>query len=136
VRLRWERTSRVPRFPAWALVLVSAWLLLVAAGVLLEQRGAGALETCVLHRLTGHPCPTCGSTRVVLGLARGAWLDALRLNPLVALGLILGGTWLGARLVSGRSLTLNATARERQVLLALGLVALLANWAWVLSSQA
>jgi hypothetical protein len=73
---------------------------------------------------------------VVLGLARGAWLDALRLNPLVALGLILGGTWLGARLVSGRSLTLNATARERQVLLALGLVALLANWAWVLSSQA
>lgn len=136
MRLRWERTSRVPRPPAWALGLVGGWLLLVAAGVLLEQRGAGTLETCALHRLTGHPCPTCGSTRVALGLARGAWLDALRLNPLVTLGLLLGGTWLGARLVSGRSLTLDVTARERHVLLALGLAALLANWAWVLRTQA
>jgi hypothetical protein len=38
---------------------------------------------CPLHAITGWPCPTCGATRAVLALARGEFVAALRMNPLV-----------------------------------------------------
>jgi len=126
----------VPRPPVWAAILVGCWLLLVLAGVLLERQGAPELETCLLHRLTGHPCPTCGSTRVVLGLVHGAWLEALRFNPLVTVGLLSGSIWLGIRLVLSRTPGLELSSGERLGLLLAGLSALLLNWAWVLRVQA
>lgn len=136
MNIRWERATRVPRPPVWALILAGGWLLLVSLGVLLEQHGAATLETCLLHRLTGRPCPTCGSTRVVLGFARGAWREALGMNPLVAIGLALGAIWLGLRLATGRSLHWDLSEAERRVALAFGLALLAANWAWVLRTQA
>ncbi len=135
MRLRWERVSRLPRPPVWSLVLMGLWVLLVLAGVLLERRGGPALETCLLHRLSGQPCPTCGSTRVVLALGRGAWLAALRCNPMVALALPLGALWLGLRLCLGRALEVDLSRRERSIGLVLGLMALAANWVWVLRTQ-
>jgi hypothetical protein len=118
------------------MVLIGLWLLLVLAGVLLEQRGGPAMETCLLHRLSGQPCPTCGSTRVVLALGQGDWLAALRCNLMVALGLPLGALWLGLRLSLGKALRVDLSPRERSTVLILGLVALLANWVWVLQTQA
>jgi len=109
---------------------------LVLIGVLLERQGGPVLETCLLHRLSGHPCPTCGSTRVVLGLGQGAWGEAFRFNPLVSLGLLLGAPVLGLRLATGRALRVELSAREQKVALGIGLAALLANWAWVLRTQA
>jgi hypothetical protein len=126
----------VPRPSAWAAILVGVWLVLVLGGVLLEQRGGPALETCLFQRMTGHSCPTCGSTRVVLGFLGGAWTAAFWANPLVAVGLVLGGLWLGIRLVSGRSLRLDLSPREQRVALILGLGALLTNWIWLLRHQA
>lgn len=125
----------MPRPPAWAAALVGAWALLVLGGVLLEWRGAPALDTCLFHRLTGHPCPTCGSTRVVLGLGQGAWLQALRLNPFVTVGLGVGTVWLLVRLITGRTPRLGLSLRERGAMLALGVTLLLANWIWVLQTQ-
>ena len=136
MKVRWERAPRVPRPPAWAVGLVAGWLLLVLGGVLLERQGAPELETCLFHRLTAHPCPTCGSTRVVLAVTRGAWRAALGANPLVAAGLALGGLLLSVRLATGWTPRLEATARERSLLLAAGLAVLLANWAWVWRTQA
>lgn len=43
---------------------------------------------CLLKAWTGIPCPTCGSTRAVLAIARFEWLDAIRVNPLAAFGVI------------------------------------------------
>jgi len=136
MRLHLERAPRVPRLPFWPAMAFGSWLLLVLLGVLMERQGGPALETCLLHRLSGHPCPTCGSTRVVLGLGRGAWLEAFRFNPLVALGLLLGTTGLVLRLATGRTLRTELTARDQKVALVTGLMALLANWAWVLRTQA
>lgn len=135
MRIHWERVSRVPRPPVWAVVLVGFWLLLVLAGVLAEQRGGPALETCLFHRLSGQPCPTCGSTRVVLAIGQGAWLAALRCNPMVALALPLGALWLGLRLSLGQALRVELSRRERSALLILALLALAANWVWVLRTQ-
>jgi hypothetical protein len=135
VKLHLERATRVPRLPLWAAVALGTWLLLVLLGVLLEQRGGPVLETCLLHRLTGHPCPTCGSTRVVQGLGQGAWRAAFQFNPLVALGLLLGAAGLALRLVTGRMLRVELSSLEQKVALATGLLALLGNWAWVLRTQ-
>ncbi|WP_243384462.1 DUF2752 domain-containing protein [Geothrix alkalitolerans] len=135
MRFHWERSSRLPRPPWWAAALVGCWLLLVLGGVLVERRGAPSVETCLFHRLSGHPCPTCGSTRVVLAFTRGDWTGALRLNPLVALGLGLVFLWLLTRLATGRTLHMTASLRERGALLAVGVTLLLANWIWVLQTQ-
>lgn len=135
MKVRWASAPRLPRPPLWAAALVGSWLLLVAGGAFLEHRGHASLETCLFHRLSGHPCPTCGSTRVVLAFARGDWGGALRLNPLVALGLGLGALWLLVRAVSGRTLRLDLSLRERGALLAAGVTLLLANWIWVLQTQ-
>lgn len=40
---------------------------------------------CVMRRLTGIPCLTCGSTRAVLALARFDVVEALTMNPLTTL---------------------------------------------------
>ena len=69
-------------------------------------------------------------------LARGAWIDALRLNPLMALGFLLASLWMGLRTVTARMLTLELSPPERRVALILGVGLLLANWAWVLRIQA
>lgn len=135
VRFNWERVPRAPRPPVWAAVLTACWLLLVLAGLLLDQWGGLAMDTCLLHRLSGHPCPTCGSTRVVQALSQGAWLAALRFNPMVALGLPLGALWLGIRLGLGRALEVDLSSRERSAALILGLGVLVANWVWILRTQ-
>lgn len=135
MKVHWERASRLPRPPAWAAGVVAAWALLVLVGVLLERWGAPAQETCLLHRLTGHPCPTCGSTRVVLGFLQGQWLQAFRMNPFVATGLVAGGVWLALRLVLARGLRAELSSGEQRAALALGLALLLANWIWVLRTQ-
>lgn len=71
----------------------------------------------------------------MLGILGGDWAGALRMNPLVAAALGLGAAWLLIRLVTGRTLHLEASARERGGLLAAGLTLLLANWIWVLQTQ-
>ena len=135
MKFHWERAPRLPRPPAWAAAVVGAWALLVLAGVLLERWGAPAQETCLLHRLTGHPCPTCGSTRVVLGFVQRQWVQAFRMNPLVAAGLLAGGLWLGLRLALARRLRIEFSTGEQRAALGLGLALLLANWIWVLRTQ-
>ena len=136
VKVHLERGTRVPRLPVWAAVALGLWVLLVVLGVLLERRGGPALETCLLHRLTGQPCPTCGSTRVVLGLGQGAWREAFRFNPLVTLGLLGGALVFGLRLVTGWTLRVELSSQEQKVALGIGLAALAANWLWVLRTQA
>jgi hypothetical protein len=55
-----------------------AILFLVAARVLPVTDLAPA---CIFKSLTGIPCPTCGSTRMVAFLAHGHFLAAFRMNP-------------------------------------------------------
>lgn len=117
--------------PVWAWVL-GTWALLVAAAALLEQRWGLALETCLLRRTTGVPCPTCGSTRSVLALLRGDVAGSLQASPL----LWIAGTLLiviaARRFLGGPSDPRPGTGIQPRHLL-LGLALLLANWVWVLT---
>jgi len=92
------------------------------------------IPPCGFHTLTGHPCPSCGATRMTQALLHGHLLEAFRLNPLFA-GLLAGFVlWFlvgaGARL-AGRDLTIEVGAREEKWLWLALLAAFLVNWAYL-----
>lgn len=101
----------------------------------LAPLGAGlarALPACPVKRLTGWPCPGCGTTRAALAWAELDPAAAFAANPLAALGwalLVAGG--LGAALASFAG-HLPAEPRTLPPLARASLaVALLANWAYL-----
>lgn len=40
------------------------------------------MEVCLIKHFTNIPCPSCGSTRSVISLTKGNFLEALKINPL------------------------------------------------------
>lgn len=56
----------------------------------LTFHGCELPSVCLIRRLTGRPCLSCGLTRGVAYLARGNLRDALRANPLSPLAAALG----------------------------------------------
>lgn len=135
MRIHVFRASRWPRAPWWALGLCGGWLFLVAWVRYLELRTGITPETCLIHGLFEVPCPTCGSTRVAAHLLRGDALEALRLNPLVFLGLSGGTLGLALRLATGWWLRVEMNAAEWRIILIGGLVLLLGNWTWLFRVQ-
>jgi hypothetical protein len=127
----WRRVDRLDRQIGrlWALVAGALLLLLPAAG-------AVRLPACPFRLVTGTACPSCGSTRAVVSLAEGRWLDALALNPgfTVALILFVGGglvaplwnRWVG-RLP--RRIELSGWAARGAAIALVGI-----NWVWVVVS--
>ncbi len=75
-----------------AITTVGLLVVLVLAFLPLEPL-VRLLPPCTFHRLTGHPCLTCGTTRLLLALARGHVGEALAWNPLVAAGLLAFLAW-------------------------------------------
>jgi hypothetical protein len=93
---------------------------------------------CVFLALTGHPCMTCGATRCAIAFFRGNFSAALKWNPLVfaaLCGLSIFDAYAFAVLLSRRP-RLRFTSfspGEKTFLRVLVVVALLANWIYLLS---
>ena len=89
---------------------------------------------CVFKAMTGLPCPTCGSTRIVTSLLDLDILAALHWNPLVFLGGIAFFTWVVYgfyMLASGKKIRVRLSNKE-SLYLKLGLVLLfLLNWIYL-----
>jgi len=93
---------------------------------------------CTFHALTGLPCPSCGATRSAVFLAEGHLLDSLRVNPLffaayVALivwGVV--GVWSS---LSKRSLRLALSTWEKRALRIATVIAVVANWLYLILSR-
>ena len=90
---------------------------------------------CPLRRLTGIPCPTCGSTRAFFLLLKGDVSGAVSMQPLIGLAMlicpplyILSLAFLGARRT--QSVIANAS-RNRFFWLAVACAVLL-NWAYMI----
>jgi len=67
---------------------------------------ADALWACTFKSWTGIPCPTCGTARAALALARFDVLGALSRYPLPTIGwmfLLVGGLYAGAMALLGRT---------------------------------
>jgi hypothetical protein len=102
----------------------------------LASRMAGAAWPCAFKSLTGIACPTCGTTRAALALAKLDFAGALTRYPLPAAGWIVfiaGGLAAAMLALAGR--TPPAIPRSLPLRLRVGLVAVvLANWAYSIAT--
>ena len=92
--------------------------------------------SCPWHRLTGLPCPGCGTTRALVALLEGRPGFALTMNPLATIGVVgfvLGGLaaplWLA---LVGRVPMAPPGPRPAWAIAAVAAVVL--NWAWLVAS--
>ncbi len=93
---------------------------------------------CIIKEATGFPCPSCGSTRSVLAILDGHFLEAVYWNPIgVVLSLILTITpfWLLFDVIKHQDSLLKFYTKIenllRQKAVAIPAIALvLANWIW------
>lgn len=95
-----------------------------------------ALWECTFKNWTGIPCPTCGTARAALALARFDVLEALGRYPLPTLAwtfLLVGGLYAGGMALSGR--TPPAIPKSLPLWARAGLVAaVLTNWMYSIAT--
>lgn len=119
--------ARVARDP-WesALRLGVVGLSSVAAAWVHEGHDPGAL--CPLRRLTGVPCPFCGSTTVFMEAGAGHWSAALAANPVTVLAALV---FLAAPLLAVDPI-MSLLRVPPRVLWIAGSVLMAASWLWEL----
>ena len=132
MRLELIEVPRRPPWPLWAAALCVAWLALVAATVYLSAAHGLTVGLCTLKRLTGLPCPTCGSGRGVLAALGGRIGDAWLCNPLLFTVLGAWGMAILLRLLFARAIRLQLSPPWRRTAWLILAALLLANWAYVI----
>ncbi len=132
MKVRLERTTRLPRWPWWAIVVVGAWIALAVTAVTLQYATGDDTSLCGFKRLTGVPCPTCGLARGLLALLDGHPVRAWTYNPLLfsVLGILAGA--LAFRAACGRTIRVRLTRAQRVAAWTAGIGALAANWAYLI----
>lgn len=115
--------------------LIGAMLLGGAALAAVWLRLGLPVPPCRFRQLTGLPCPTCGSTRLVEALLSGRVLEAAALNPFMFAGVAVVVAWAlvsTAGAISGRpTWRLVLTAWERRALVFLVVIFLIASWGYL-----
>jgi hypothetical protein len=66
---------------------------LLAAGALVNPQRPLPIDLCLLKRLTGLDCPTCGLTRAVCSLLQGDWAASLSFHPAGILVVVSLAAW-------------------------------------------
>ena len=92
---------------------------------------------CLFRAATGLPCLTCGATRALGDLVAGDVSGALAMNPLAtlaALALVPWGIGDLALMPRGRALALEVPPPAARALRVLAVVAVLANWAYLIAA--
>lgn len=121
----------------FSIVLVASYSLLIYSG---HEHGVKnrAIIFCPFKKLTGLPCPSCGTTRSVLLLANGDWKGAMQMNPfgiIAFMALLFLPLWLFVDTISHRQSLFVAYGRMEQwlrrsyVSFPLILV-VISNWTW------
>lgn len=128
---------RVRAEPGPPLGAIFAGAFLVAAfAVGLLRLDRLPLNACTFKAFTGWPCLSCGSTRAFGRLFALDLPGALAMNPLAALGVLCVLAW-GlvdlALLPGGRGLRVTPSAGLARMLRVLVVVAVIANWAWLVA---
>lgn len=119
--------------PAWFWVGVG---LMCVAGVGAGVRflPPGLIPPCGFHVVTGHPCPTCGMTRMGFFLLEGDFVAAFRMNPFLFLLCATLGLWVAAGALlrtARRDLFLEISEREEPWWWLALVAGFLANWAYL-----
>lgn len=126
------RVRRLPRWPVWAVATVVIWAAVMTGATVLHHLTGRGGSLCLFHRLTGVPCPTCGLTRGLLALCQGRWFTPWTLNPLLFTLLAIYGAILLFRVVTGYTIRFHATRRQTDTAWGLLILAILANWGYLI----
>jgi hypothetical protein len=92
---------------------------------------------CVFKVITGHPCPTCGSTRVVLNLFNLDIYSAFRCNPLFFLVGIAFIAWIlygFYMLFSGKKVDVTLSKKEDFFLKLTLAILFILNWVYLIAA--
>lgn len=135
MKLSTRSVPRWPRIPVGIVLFLGIWALMVLVTHLLGRYYGIKPDLCLFHRLTGESCPTCGTTRGLLALARGDWRASFLWNPMTMVGGWIIAIVLAARALTGRMVDVELTRLERRIMGFLGLAILLVNWAWLIYSH-
>jgi hypothetical protein len=96
---------------------------------------------CLIRHTTGLPCPSCGSSRAVLSLLQGDFLQSIYWNPLgliILAIMVIGPLWIIRDLVTGSHSFFHFYRRVESWLrikwVAIAAVLLvMSNWIWTIS---
>jgi hypothetical protein len=124
--------SRRPQWPLWAVFIVLAWLGVGVVSLLLSAHLNKPVLLCLLKRLTGVACPTCGFTRGALSLLSGQFGRAWLYNPLLYSVFALFFIATAMRVFFARGIQIHLTRTERSIAWVSALVLFFANWAYVI----
>ena len=128
-----QQASRRIHCPFWVIIAVGLWLALIGLIMLLAPVASSAPVLCNFKRFTGVPCPTCGTTRAAIALTRGDLIEAVALNPLTTIGILVLAGWLVLRIGFGFTLRWKHPSRRTRFMLYAASAALVgANWAFLI----
>ena len=126
------RASRHPNIPLFATLIIVLWLTLVGVATLINFKLSNYIDLCLFKRFTGYPCPTCGTTRGIISLLHGKFIEAWYYNPLVfSIGIIVIIDLL-FKFIFARSIKISFKKRGRKIAWLVAIVLFLANWAYVI----
>jgi len=95
-------------------------------------------DVCLIKLITNIPCPSCGSTRSVIALIHGDWLQAIYINPfgiIIALIMLIIPFWILFDTIT-KKITLLNFYRHTETFLKKPIIAIplilfvLINWIW------
>jgi len=100
-----------------------------------------SVEVCLIKYATNIPCPSCGTTRSMISLIKGNFIEALNLNPigyLVTLIMLVVTIWIIADMIKSTRTLFNFYLKTETYLkkskIAIPLIILvIINWIWNIS---
>ena len=126
------RASRHPNIPLFATLIIVLWLTLVGVATLINFKLSNYIDLCLFKRFTGYPCPTCGTTRGIISLLHGKFIEAWEYNPLVfSIGIIVIIDLL-FKFIFARTIKISFKKRGRKIAWLSAIVLFLANWVYVI----
>jgi len=111
------------------------WLYFSVSKKITESK---SVEVCLIKHVTNIPCPSCGSTRSIISLTNGNFIEALSINPIgfiVAIIMLLAPLWILKDITTGSNSLFDFYRRMETYLkrpkYAIPLILLvIVNWIW------
>ena len=103
-----------------------------------QQHATSKTEVCFIKKMTDIPCPSCGSTRSILSLIKGNFIEAFYINPmgfLIAFILFLFPIWIVVDIITKRNTFFNfyqkveTDIKRPQLAIPLVIIVII-NWIW------
>jgi len=132
MKIQIVHVSRRPKWPPWAVLIVLVWFTCGAALFWLSAYFHRPVQLCLVKRLTGVACPTCGFTRGALSLLHGQVAQAWLYNPLLYSLLAVFSVVIAVQVIWARGLCISLTSTERSTVWIVAGVLFFANWAYVI----